>query len=435
MHENDVLLTGSPVVKRLVMSVHSETDILRTVIVHEPDFGIEKVTPDVAEELLYDDIVYLPRMVEEHRVFTQSLKAFLGAGEVLDFEDLLIDVLHDAQTRHEVLEEVGRLDGLSSEFCHDLEKLAPAVLGKTLIAGVKSIDGKEHLLPLPNLIFTRDLGVAINDHFVICSSKTRARRRESLLSSFVFTRHPRFAELARSGRVIDLYRAFSEMEGGHALEGGDVMIINHDHVFIGCSERSDDYAVKYLADILLGRGIVKCVSQIDIPPKRYCMHLDTVFTMIDEHACVGFKPLMFEANDEVQVVRYEGSLAHARKFGSVRDLIRDIIPDINCIPCGGGHSPYQEREQWTDGSNLVALRAGVFYGYERNYHTSEKLRDFGYRVEHAVYLNDFLQAGPGKAAAVEKALITLPSGELSRARGGSHCMTLPVRRDPAGSTN
>ena len=75
------------------MPVYSEIDILKKVIVHEPDFGIEKVTPEIAEELLYDDIVYLPRMIEEHRVFTASLKLFLGEENVLEFEALLIRTL------------------------------------------------------------------------------------------------------------------------------------------------------------------------------------------------------------------------------------------------------------------------------------------------------------------------------------------------------
>jgi len=410
------------------MSVHSEIDSLRKVIIHEPDFGIEKVTPEVAEELLYDDIVYLPRMVEEHRIFTDSLKSFLGPENVLDFEDMLIDVLRVEAVKQAVLSDLERLENLSSEFIHDLDKLAPAVLGKTLVTGIKSIDGKETLLPLPNLIFTRDLGVAINDHFVICSANTKARKRESMLSSYVFRYHTLFIEKAAAGKVIDLYQAFKDLEKHHSLEGGDMMIINSDHVFIGCSERTNEEAIHYLAKILLDKGIVKNVTQINIPPKRYCMHLDTIFTMIDRNACVGFKPLVFEPNAEVVVLQYNGSLDNVREFDSIKSLIRDIYPDMNCIPCGGGHSPYQEREQWTDGSNLVAMKAGVFYGYERNYHTSEKLKDFGYEVENATLLNDEMEEKKELSSTIEKHLITLPSGELSRARGGSHCMTLPFER-------
>ena len=204
------------------MHVRSEIDTLKKVIIHEPDFGIEKVTPEIAEELLYDDIVYLPRMVEEHRIFTNSLKAFLGPENVLDFEEMLMEVLAIEEAKVGIMEDLCQLEGISDQFRSDLEKLAPSVLGKTLVAGIKSIDGKERLLPLPNLIFTRDLGVAINDHFVICSANTKARLRESLLSSYVFRYHALFAEKAAAGKVIDLFQAFKDMGGNHSLEGGDM---------------------------------------------------------------------------------------------------------------------------------------------------------------------------------------------------------------------
>jgi arginine deiminase len=410
------------------MAVHSEIDHLRKVIIHEPDFGIEKVTPEIAEELLYDDIVYLPRMVEEHRIFTDSLKVVLGEENVLDFEDLLIEVLAFESVKSALLEDLQLLEGISDPFIDYLNTLPRAVLGKSLISGIQSVDKSEKLFPLPNLIFTRDIAVAINEYLVICSAKTKARKRESLLSSYVFRFHELFEEKAKQGKVIDLYQAFKTGGQDLSLEGGDMMIINRDHVFIGCSERTDAAAIQYLASILLGKDIVKFVTQIDIPAKRYCMHLDTIFTMIDHNACIGFQPLMFVANKEVVIRQYSGDLTTVRKFDSVKSLILSIYPEMKCLPCGGGQTPYQEREQWTDGSNLVTLKAGVFYGYDRNYHTSGMLKELGYHVKSASLLTDRLQDDSDKFATIDKMLITLPSGELSRARGGSHCMTLPIVR-------
>ena len=138
---------------------------------------------------------------------------------------------------------------------------------------------------------------------------------------------------------------------------------------------------------------------------------------MSRHASV-LGPLVFEPNDEVQVKRYDGSLDVSMEFDSVGALIREIYPNMKLIPCGGGLTPFQEREQWTDGSNLFALKSGVFYGYDRNYHTSETLEKEGYTVQSASLMNDEIGNRPDRTSQVDRHLITLPSGELSRARGG-----------------
>lgn len=406
------------------MKVRSETDQLKKVIIHEPDFGIEKVTPEIAEELLYDDIVYLPRMIEEHRVFSSSLKKFLGDENVLEFETLLTETLENNDVKQQVLDEVVELEEISSAFREKLNGLNAKSLSKALTTGI-ALNEEEELNPLPNLIFTRDIGVAINDYFVICRANKMARLRESLLSSYVFRFHPLFVEKANEGKVIDLFQIFKSSDEELSLEGGDMMIINEDNLFIGCSERTTAPAIRKLAEILFEKGVIKNVAQVDIPAERYCMHLDTIFTMVDKHACVGFRPLVFEEHEDVVIQQFQGSLEKVETFKTIKSLVQSIYPDVKCIPCGGGEAPFEQREQWTDGSNLVALKAGVFYGYERNYHTSETLESLGYNVESASLLNDLKHLDINN---IEKHLITIPSGELSRARGGSHCMTLPISR-------
>lgn len=100
-------------------------------------------------------------------------------------------------------------------------------------------------------------------------------------------------------------------------------------------------------------------------------------------------------------------------------------PDIQFIWSGNGESPYQEREQWTDGCNLLTLRPGVALTYDRNPKTEIAFKNAGYQVIHAT---DFLSMDLDPAG-IENTIITLPSSELSRARGGPHCMSCPVLRE------
>ena len=186
------------------------------------------------------------------------------------------------------------------------------------------------------------------------------------------------------GKIIDLnnLEAFPPSKNGEkvSIEGGDIMMIANDYIFIGCSERTTDHAIQSLSKVLFEKGLVKHIAQINIPADRTMMHIDTIFTRISKDDIVCYKPTVFDGNSSNVIVHHADS-SKSSIYASVKDFVHaEINPDMNFIFSGKGKSPYQEREQWTDGCNLVALKPGVGITYDRNHVTADAFRDAGYTI-------------------------------------------------------
>ena len=417
------------------LGVHSEVGKLRQVIVHRPDLSLKRLTPGNHDELLFDDVLWVERAQWEHDQFVARMRE--RGVEVLYVQDLL-ERGTGRQRRGPAAgssrswrrrPSSGRASSRTVQAC--LTALAPDALARHLIGGLTvaesgldlgllrktsliaaAIDDESLFVlpPLPNSLFTRDSSCWIYGGVSINPMYWPARRREAYNMATIYRAHPRFKDEAFEywyPELGDDERFRLEDFGQASLEGGDVEIIGKGTVAIGMSERTTGRMIEQIAKALFAKGAAERVIAAVMTKDRAHMHLDTVFTLLDRDKATAF-PKVVEGIRAVSL--RPGSKPGTLDVRPEKDFVSAVtdalgVPKLHVVETGG--DAYQQaREQWDDGNNVVALEPGVVVAYERNTFTISKMREAGVEV------------------------VTIEGFELGKGRGGGHCMTCPVVRDP-----
>lgn len=403
------------------IQVRSEVRPLKKVLLQRPGSELEQLVPNSLQQLLFDDIPYLRGAQTEHDAFAHTLRE--NGVEVVYLSELAAQTLARSAALREqfVADFIHRSGPVADSYkealtevllaSRDAEELVNRTMtgirfdelpthSSTSLAAMRSDRTHFVLDPIPNLYFTRDPFASIGHGVSLHHMYSDTRNRETIYSDYILHYHPNYA-----GRVPFYYTP----EEPFSLEGGDILNLSAETIAVGISQRTMPEAVERLARNIFRdeAAQIRRVLAFDIPSRRAFMHLDTVLTQIDTDKFL-IHPTILESLQIFELTPGVHGNPRARRLDDpIEKVLADAVgtEQVTLLRCGGGDQIAAQREQWNDGSNALCIRPGTVIAYDRNYVTNALLEANGVTV------------------------LKIPSGELSRGRGGPRCMSMPLIRE------
>ncbi len=411
---------------KIKIQLESEIGDLEGVIIHTPGNEVENMTPENAERALYSDILNLSIAQKEY----SQLKGVLSkVTKTFEIRDLLKDILENHDVKNTLVNRITESCKVS-DIKNILTEQTPENLANILIEGlpvyVNSLTdylNKNYfkLDPLHNFFFTRDASSAVNDSVLINRMANNIRKRESVIMEAIFDYHSSF--ITRTVNP-ENSRYFNE---NIRTEGGDILVARKDILLIGTGTRTSPQGIDHIARKIESREYPRHIIVQELPetPESF-IHLDMVFTLLDNDKCMVYEPLILKTSRfaTIHMIVENGKITSIKEEANIPAVLNKLGMPVKPILCGGSDIQNQEREQWHSGANFFAFAPGKIIGYERNNHTIEELNKNGFEVLRAKdVINDKV-----KISDYEKTVITIHGSELARGGGGARCMTMPVRR-------
>lgn len=416
--------------KNLTLNIQSETGKLEAVLMHYPGAEVENMTPKNAQRALYSDILNLSIAQKE---YDQIFGVLNKTSRVYTIFELLTSLLENNLAKESFIKEICKAEQAESYFNYLME-LPTSKLAKILIEGLPihintltDFFREEYyaLKPLYNFYFTRDASAIVGNNAVVCKMANRVRMREAIIMNAIFK-----SKMFFDTSIINMNNLPNNNEEDIYIEGGDILVARNDIILIGNGVRTSTQAIDLLINQLCKKDKYKkyvVVQQLPSTPESF-IHLDMVFTLLDNDKAMVYKPLILD-NSPFQTVVIQidnGKVSKISSAGNIITALRKLGMDVEPVICGGKADDWdQEREQWHSGANFLAFAPGKVLSYARNVHTLEELSKKDFDIISA---NDVIK-GIADIESTKRCVVTIEGSELPRGGGGPRCMTMPLRRE------